>query len=127
MVSGRTEVRPYANRTIQIARFEKRAIAELVDAAPSLSNTDKPRWAPDGRTLYFLPNRRGFQNLGGIRFNPDKGFAFGEPFEVTHFSSPDLIVSPLLDRAEMGTAANRAMLTMQSATGSIWMLDNVDK
>ena len=28
-------------------------ITEWTSLVPMLSNTDKPRWAPDGRTLYF--------------------------------------------------------------------------
>jgi hypothetical protein len=51
----------------------------------------------------------------------------GQPFDVTHFSSPRLIISPLFDRTEIGIAAHRVILAMVSATGSIWMLDNVDK
>ena len=85
------------------------------------------RWAPDGRTLYFLTSRGGFYNLGGIRFDPDRGVAMGQPFDVTHFVSPSLIVSTSMTSSEIGIAAHRAVLTMVSSTGSIWMLDNVDK
>ena len=112
---------------VVVARVRSTPITEWTDAAPALSNTDKPRWAPNGRVLYFLTNRGGFQNLAGIRFDPDRGITIGQPFDVTHFSSPSLIVSPLFDRTEIGIAAHRAMLTMVSSTGSIWMLDNVDK
>jgi hypothetical protein len=37
------------------------------------------------------------------------------------------LFSPQFDRTEIGIAPHRAMLTMVSSTGSIWMLDNVDK
>ncbi len=111
---------------IRIAPMGDASVTEWADV-PGLSGVDKPRWAPDGRTLYFLWNRGGFQNLAGIRFDPDRGVTVGEPFEVTHFTSPDLIVTPYLDRTDTGIAAHRAILTMMSSTGSIWMLDNVDK
>ncbi len=92
-----------------------------------MSNTDKPRWGPDGRTLYFLTSRGGFYNLAGIRFDPDRGIAVGQPFDVTHFTSPSLTVNPVMARAEIAISAHRAVLPMMSSTGSIWMLDNVDK
>jgi len=111
---------------IRIARMESAPVTEWVDV-PGLSSIDKPRWGPDGRMLYFLRNQGGFQNLAAIRFDPDRGVTVGEPFDLTHFTSPDLVVAPLLDRTEVGIAAHRAILTMMSSTGSIWMLDNVDK
>ena len=49
---------------------------------------DKPRWAPDGKTLYFVSGRGGFFNVFGIRFDPSKGKAIGDPFRVTSFESP---------------------------------------
>jgi Tol biopolymer transport system component len=112
---------------IRIARIGNTPITEWIDALPTLPNSDKPRWGPDGRTLYFLTNRGGFENLAAIRFDPDRGVTVGEPFDVTHFTSPALVVSPYMDRTEIGIAPTRAMLRMVSSTGSIWMLDNVDK
>jgi eukaryotic-like serine/threonine-protein kinase len=113
--------------SVQIARLGDGPITEWRDAVPSLPKTDKPRWSPDGHILYFLVNQGGFWNLGGVHFDPERGVAVGEPFEVTHFDSPSLAISPLMDRAEIGIATNRALLPMESSTGSIWMLDNVDK
>ena len=113
---------------VAVARMEGTPIAEWTPrVVPTLSNSDKPRWAPDGRTLYFLTSRGGFYNLAGIRFDPDRGIAVGQPFDVTHFTSQSLIVNPFMPRAEIGIAAHRAVLPMMSSTGSIWMLDNVDK
>jgi eukaryotic-like serine/threonine-protein kinase len=89
---------------------------------------DKPRWAPDGRTLYFLSRGSGaFFNLWGIRFDPERGRAVGAPFMITRFDSSSQMVSPDLAETEMGISARRAMLTMATVSGSIWMLDNVDK
>jgi hypothetical protein len=50
---------------------------------------DKPRWAPDGRTLYFLSRKSaGHFNLWGVRMDPARGTPAGEPFQITSFASP---------------------------------------
>jgi Tol biopolymer transport system component len=89
---------------------------------------DKPRWAPDGRTLYFLSNHGGaFFNLWGVRFDPARGQAEGEAFQITRFDSPRVMLSPDIDSTDAGISADRALLTLVSVTGNIWMLDNVDR
>ena len=89
---------------------------------------DKPRWAPDGRTIYFLSRHNSpFFNLWGSRFDRARGKPVGEPFKVTHFDAPSLVISPEIAAAANGISARRAVLTMATVTGNIWMLENVDK
>jgi eukaryotic-like serine/threonine-protein kinase len=89
---------------------------------------DKPRWAPDGRALYFISNRgSSFFNLWGIRFDRDRGIPVGEPFAITKFDSPGFILSPNVTAAEIGVAQKRAVLTMTTVSGGIWMLESVDR
>jgi eukaryotic-like serine/threonine-protein kinase len=88
---------------------------------------DKPRWAPDGRILYFLSRQNtSFYNLWGVRFDGERGRSVGEPFMITRFDSQSHMISPE-SMTGMGISARRAVLTMASVTGSVWMLDNVDK
>ena len=63
---------------------------------------------------------------GRFRFDPDRGVAVGQPFDITHFISPSLAIAPRMDVSEIQIAAGRAVLPMMSSTGSVWMLDNVD-
>jgi Tol biopolymer transport system component len=89
---------------------------------------DKPRWSPDGRTIYFLSRHKSAEtNLWGSRFDAERGKPVGEPFMVTHVAAPGLVISPDLQRAELDVSAHRALLTMATVTGNLWMLDNVDK
>src|SRR5262249_19542954 len=89
---------------------------------------DKPRWSPDGRLLYFLrKDPSGFFNLAAMKFDPDRGVLVGASFALTHFDSPSVAISPDLGQTGIGIAARRALLTMASRKGNIWMLDNLDK
>jgi WD40-like Beta Propeller Repeat len=52
---------------------------------------DKPRWSPDGRTLYFISRGAdGYFNLWGVPIDPALGEQNGKPHQVTYFSSPRL-------------------------------------
>ena len=86
---------------------------------------DKPRWAPDGKTLYFLSSRGGFFNVWGIRFDPAKGKVVGDPFRVTAFESPGLMVPNQMQTLELSLTQEKLVLTMLKVSGSIWVLDNV--
>jgi hypothetical protein len=89
---------------------------------------DKPRWAPDGRTLYFLSRKpAGYLNLWGVRMDPARGSPVGEPFQVTSFASPDLIIDPNLGTSEMDVGGRSLLLVMLKTTGNIWMLSGVDR
>jgi hypothetical protein len=89
---------------------------------------DKPRWAPEGRTLYFMSRSpRSYFNLWGVRFDPQRGVPIAEPFALSDFTSPRFMISPHIDRTEMSVSSREAILTMESVSGNIWMLDNVDR
>ena len=55
---------------------------------------DKPRWSPDGRTLFFLSGRDGFFDVRGLPFDPKKGEPRGSSYQVTRFNHPNLMVPP---------------------------------
>ena len=86
---------------------------------------DKPRWAPDGKTLYFVSGREGFFNVWGIRFNEDSGKPEGTPFQITKFQSPGFkVINIYLE--DLSLTNEKLVLTMEKVSGSIWVLDNVD-
>jgi serine/threonine protein kinase/Tol biopolymer transport system component len=89
---------------------------------------DKPRWSHDGRSLYFLGRRaRSYFHLFRLGFDPASGRFVGAPVQLSDFSRPDLEISPEVGTAEVSVTATQVFLTMRSTSGSIWMLDNVDK
>jgi Tol biopolymer transport system component/DNA-binding winged helix-turn-helix (wHTH) protein len=88
---------------------------------------DKPRWSPDGRTIYFVSRRGGFFNVWGIRFDPAIGRTVGQPFQVSKFESPRLMVPSFIPPVGLSLTQDKLVLTMAEESGSIWVLDNADR
>jgi Tol biopolymer transport system component/DNA-binding winged helix-turn-helix (wHTH) protein len=88
---------------------------------------DKPRWSPDGRTIFFVSSRTGFLNVWGIRFDPEQGRPQGEPFQVTSFANPKLMVADDMGWQSLSLLRDRLILSMMETSGSIWALQDVDK
>jgi Tol biopolymer transport system component/DNA-binding winged helix-turn-helix (wHTH) protein len=88
---------------------------------------DKPRWSPDGRTIYFVSRRGGFFNVWGIHFDPAAGKPVGQPFQVSRFESPRLMVPQWIPPVGLSLTQDKLVLTMAEESGGIWVLDNVDR
>jgi Tol biopolymer transport system component len=89
---------------------------------------DKPRWASDGRALYFLASQpAAYLNLMGMSFDPERGSPVGNAYPISEFASPSLQVSPSVEVTEVSVAGRRLYLPMRASSGNIWMLDNVNK
>lgn len=88
---------------------------------------DKPRWSPDGKTIFFVSSRTGFLNVWGIRFDPEQGRAQGLPFQVTSFGSPKLMVADDMSWQCISVSQDRLVLSMMETSGSLWALHDVDK
>lgn len=104
------------------------AVTQLVSG-----DFDKPRWSDDGKTIYFYSNRSGFRNVWGIGFDPAAGRARGEAFRTTNFDGPDrmLVGAPQIGQGSMITdltiAQDRLIVNVTQVSGSVWILDNVDR
>lgn len=86
-----------------------------------------PRWSPDGRAIYFISGRGGFFNVWAIRFDPSRGSVVGEPFAVTKFDSPARIIPQHSPSVDISVAQDKLVVTVEQTSGSIWVLDNVDR
>jgi hypothetical protein len=81
------------------------------------------RWKDD--LLRFC--RGGFFNVWGIRFDSINGKPVGEAFRVTAFENPALMLPELIPLVELSLTKDKLVLTMEERSGSIWVLDNVDR
>jgi len=88
---------------------------------------DKPRWSPDGKIIYYVSGRGGVFNVWGVHFDTVKGKPVGVPFRVTSFDSPGLAVGDTISAVEFSLVQDKFILTMEDRSGSIWVLDNVDR
>jgi hypothetical protein len=88
---------------------------------------DKPRWSPDGKTIYYLSERKGFVNVWGVHFDPARGQPLGEPFQITTFETPTLMIPMDIGSVEFSLTAGRLVLPLAQASGNIWILGNVDR
>lgn len=88
---------------------------------------DKPRWSPDGKTLYFVSGRGGLYNVWGNHFDPRNGTVVGAPFRVSAFDNPALMVPIYIPQVGLSVAEGRIAVTVSQSSGSIWMLNNVDE
>ncbi|HKY20619.1 MAG TPA: winged helix-turn-helix domain-containing protein [Vicinamibacterales bacterium] len=86
---------------------------------------DKPRWSPDGKTVYFLSNRSGFFNVWGRRFDPATGKSSGDPFRVTNLENPSERVTSPVTTMELAIAPNLLVLPIAEVSGSVWVLENL--
>jgi hypothetical protein len=90
--------------------------------------SDKPRWSPDGKTIYFVSNHNSmFLNVWGLQFDSAQGKAVGEPFRVTKFESPGQMMPTRVGHLEISLDQNRLFLPLTQLSGSIWILSDVDR
>jgi Tol biopolymer transport system component len=88
---------------------------------------DKPRWSPDGKTIYFVSAPGGFFNVMGIQFDSTAGKPIGQPFQLSSFNSSRLTISRWMSGGGFSVIQDKFALTMSEESGNIWVLDDVDQ
>jgi Tol biopolymer transport system component len=90
--------------------------------------SDRPRWSSDGSILFYVAGFRGISpNVWGMRFDKTLGRPHGSPIQVTTFDSPAKGLPQNIDLANLSIGKGRLIVPVVEVSGSIWMLDGVDK
>jgi hypothetical protein len=64
-------------------------------------------------------------NVWAVPFDDRQGSVRGTPFQVTHFDGPaHRVWADELSLAEPSVAADRMLLPVVHATGSVWLIEN---
>jgi hypothetical protein len=62
-----------------------------------------------------------------VHFDPVKGRPEGEPFQITSFETPALMIPRQISLVDFSLTEGRLMLPLAQTSGNIWTLDNVDR
>ena len=82
---------------------------------------DRPRWAPDGRTLYFLSNRSGSLNVWGQSLDAATARPVRDAFPVTSFNDPQVSI-PHGVESGIAVTGTHLLLPLAELTANIWIL-----
>jgi hypothetical protein len=79
-----------------------------------------------GKTIHFVSSRGNSFNVWGICFHPWEGKPVGQPFQVTRFENPSLIIpQQWIEGVGLSLTQNKLVVTTEDRSGSIWILDNL--
>jgi WD40 repeat protein len=113
---------------IYVARFdpERRQpvpFSDWIQITDGKAWDDKSRWAPDGKSMYFVSDRDGFRCIWRQTLDTATMRPVGDPFAVMHFHQSRLS----LRNVDMGPLAiqvtpDKLIFTLGERTGNIWLL-----
>ena len=78
-----------------------------------------PWWSPDGKLVYFLSTRDGFQCIWAQRLAADTRQPAGENFAAQHFHGARRAPDPAV--LGWGLASDRFVLPISETTGNVWL------
>ena len=80
---------------------------------------DKPRWSPDGRTVYFLSRRSGEFELWRLGFDPETGEGVGSPSRITTLTTPRRHVLRDVGVLDLGLSASRLAVPIEETRSAL--------
>ena len=106
-------------RAIYIAPYQPGVPPERwIQAVAADAENDKPRWSPDGKTLYYTSTRDGYRCIWMQRLNPSTKRPAGDPLPLLHFhSSARSLSNVTLYDLELSLAGGRLFFVLGDRQG----------
>jgi len=119
-----TAYRSGDSKQIFAVRFPRtlgRATGKWIPVSESLQWGDRPKWSPDGKTIFYLSTRDGFSCVWGQHFDPEKGEIVGSPFAVMHYHNLRLSPARIAPRGfDLTVSGDAIYLNVGEETASLW-------
>ncbi|HOC41611.1 MAG TPA: protein kinase [Thermoanaerobaculales bacterium] len=94
---------------------------EWIDLADGTAFVGSPRWSPDGRLLYYLSDRDGFNCMWARPLDPVTRRPAGEPFAVLHAHRSDMkMLRPEKSWFSLAVGRGRLVFNAAETTGEIY-------
>lgn len=101
---------------------------EWLSITDNAINAGKPRFSPDGRTIYFTLDRNGAREIAARRFDPRSGGVPGETFTVFGPRGGRLSLLTVNPQAQdIAVARDKLVMILSEQTSTIWMGDPVPR
>jgi Tol biopolymer transport system component len=96
------------------------AEADWIQVTDGVHRDGGPRWAPDGKLLYFTSDRDGLTCIWAQPLDPDTKHPVGEPFAVFHIHGALLRMRPYI--TPFSLSKDKVVFSLEERAGNIWML-----
>jgi Tol biopolymer transport system component/predicted Ser/Thr protein kinase len=115
--------RPDGHVALRVVRLDAPpdSLEKGIEIADGTSWTGSPRWSPDGRLLYYLSDRDGFNCVWATPLDPRTNRPSGEPFPVLHAHRSDMtMLLPAKLAFSIDIADRRLVLNASDVSGEIY-------
>jgi dipeptidyl aminopeptidase/acylaminoacyl peptidase len=83
---------------------------------------DKPRFSPDGKSIYFTRDDDGSRVIRAVRFDPRAGQTQGDSFTVFDPDQPRLTLFGVNPRSlEIGIAQDKLVMLLAESASNLWV------
>lgn len=96
-------------------------VGEWIPITGGSEFSDRPRWASDGKTVFYLSNRDGFSCVWGQRFDPASPKSKSRPFAVMHYHNPRFSPDVVVNRSfNLSVSGDSVYLNVGEINSSVW-------
>jgi Tol biopolymer transport system component len=120
MTSGHSESRIFA-APLDVAQPRSVPVDQWIPLTDGKQWDDKPRWAPDGRSIYFLSARDGFRCIWRQVLDPATRQPRGEATAVAHFHGARLsMMNVSMGPLSIAVGPRTLVVSLTDLNGEVW-------